>query len=249
MNLVEFFNEKNRAKSLKNKFEALCDSSGFELVKIGTDAKNNEIFYCQKIINDNLPNIAILSGLHGNEPAGPYGVYDFLQDNSDQNICNLFLVPLLNPHGFNRHIRRDANKSDMNRQWDDSSRKLINRLKKLFKGKNFDFVLSLHEDDSVEGFYVYGGKTISNSQLQIVANILKTHLPPIEDGEIYGDPVYKGIVEESNEDKPKHYKSLEFFFDKIKVPNVTIEISGSLPLDQRIKIYSQFLTKFLKRLV
>ena len=249
MNLLEFFNERNRASSLKSKFETICNSSGFDIVKIGTDSKNNEIFYCKKVLDKKLPNLAILAGFHGDEPAGPYGILNFLKNNLDQKYCNLFLIPLLNPHGFNRHIRRDANRSDMNRQWDDSNKKLINRLKKLFKGQEFDFTLSLHEDDSVDGFYVYGGKMIEKQQLTMIADMLTKYLPPIEDGEIYGDPVFKGVVEANNEDKPKHYKSLEFYFDKIKIPTVTVEISGSLPLEKRIKIYSHFLTKFIKHLI
>lgn len=247
MNLVEFINQKNRSTSLKNKFESLCAENGIKFKLVGKDSKNNDIFYCKKTINSEKPNIAILSGLHGDEPGGPYGILDFMANN-DVTSCNIFVMPLMNPHGFNRHIRRDADQKDLNRQWDESSSAFIKELKKLFKKQKFDFVLSLHEDDDADGFYLYGGRYIGHDSLKIMADILSPHVDPITDGEIYGDPVYGGIVEDNNEDKPKHFKSLEFFFDKLNVPNLTVEIPGKLDLKERVKIYSLFLKKFFDQL-
>lgn len=248
MNLFEYLKERNEFSSLKQKFEKLCEDHDMDFHVVGKDSKNHEIFYFQKFPDLKKPYVAILSGLHGNEPGGPYGVYEYLTSNAADLPCNLFVMPLMNPHGFNRHIRRDANQNDLNRQWSDSSRKLIRKLKKLFSKQDFDLVLSLHEDDSVDGFYTYGGKLIDHEKLKIIAKILKPHIDPIEDGEIYGDPVYGGIVEDINLKKPKHAKSLEYFFDKINIPNITVEISGKLPLDQRTKIYKHFLTKCLNSL-
>ena len=245
MKLVEFFNEKNRFNSLKNKYEALCSEKDMHFELVGKDSKNNDIFYCKKTIGSDKPNVAILSGLHGNEPGGPYGVIDFLKNYDSFDVCNLFIMPIMNPHGFNRHIRRDANQSDLNRQWDENNTKLIKTLKKLFKKQKFDFVLSLHEDDSADGFYIYGGRLIGIDSLKWIAEILATHIKPISDGEIYGDPVYGGVVEANDEKKPKHFKSLEFFFDKINVPNLTLELPGDLKLEKRIETYSEFLRKFM----
>jgi predicted deacylase len=248
MNLFEFLHEKNRSSLLKSKFENLCIRAKCEFKNVGQDSKNNEIFYCKKYFDDKKPYVAILSGLHGNEPAGPEAVYEFFSKHisvSNDDV-NLFLMPLLNPHGFNRFIRKDANNTDMNRQWDKNNRKLIKNLKKLFIDENFDLVISLHEDPNVDGFYVYGGRYIKGDQLEAVANILNKFMQPIKDGEIYGDPVFGGMVEDGNEDKPKHKKSLEFFFDKNKIPNVTAEISARGNIESRIQIYRKFIAKILK---
>lgn len=247
MNLVEFFTEKNRAKTLKDKFETECASRNYQFELVGKDSKNNDIFYCKKMLDASLPTVAILAGLHGDEPAGPYGILEFMK-HYEPKLCNLFLMPLMNPHGFNREIRRDANQSDLNRQWDESSRSLVRKLKKIFKNAHFDVVMSLHEDDGANGFYIYGGRHFEKNNLKKIAGFLKKHVNPIEDGEIYGDPVYNGVVEDNNEDKPKHFKSLEFFFDKIGVPNLTVELPGKVKLDERIKIYSKFLTKMLSNI-
>lgn len=248
MNLYEYLQERNEFSSLRQKFETLSNNFDMNFKIVGKDSKNHEIFYCQTLPDLNKPYVGILSGLHGDEPGGPYGIYKYLSSEGDKLPCNLFVMPLMNPHGFNRHIRRDANQKDLNRQWSESSRKLISRLKKLFRKQKFDLVLSLHEDDSVDGFYIYGGKLVPQKKLKFVADILSPHLKPIEDGEIYGDPVYGGIVESIDDNKPKHAKSLEFFFDKLEVPNITIELSGKLPLEKRIKIYQELLTKYLRKL-
>lgn len=250
MNLYEFFHEKNRSSFLKSKFENLCIREKCEFKNVGQDSRGNEIFYCKKYFDDKKPYVGILSGLHGNEPAGPEAMFDFFLKHlsTANNDVNLFLMPLLNPHGFNRFIRKDANNTDMNRQWDKTSRKLIKNLKKLFLDQNFDLVISLHEDPNVDGFYVYGGRYIKGEKLEAIASILEKFMKPIKDGEIYGDPVFKGMVEDGNEDKPKHKKSLEFFFDKNSVPNVTVEISAKDKIESRVKIYRTFLAKILKML-
>ncbi len=248
MNLYEFFNDKNRASALKSKYENMCIQSGMKFKVFGKDSKNNDIFYCYTNGNQDKPKIALLSGLHGNEPAGPHAILDYLLSGKTNDEINLFVMPLLNPHGFNRFIRKDGNNTDMNRQWNESSRKLIRRLKKLFLMKKFDMVISLHEDPSVDGFYVYGGRYIKGKNLKSIADIIRNYMKPIKDGEIYGDPVYDGVVEDNNEEKPKHKKSLEFFFDRNNIPNITVEISGKGDLEDRIEIYRKFLEELLKTL-
>jgi hypothetical protein len=45
--------------------------------------------------------------------------------------------------------------------------------------------------------------------------------------------------------KPKHYASMEKFFEKQGTPNVTLEIPGDLSLGKRVDAYRDILINFL----
>jgi len=211
---------------------------------IGRDSKQNEIFYCSKMHDNNMPTLAFVAGLHGNEPAGVYGLYEFLKtaSNIDKNII---MIPLMNPHGFEKNIRRNSDGKDLNRQWDKSELKIVNRVKKLMKKINPDFLFSLHEDGTAGGYYVYGSKIVPNRLLKKITSILNKHLDPVPDGEIYGDKVKDGIVVQNNEEKPKHYKSMEYYFEKNGIPSITVEIPSDLPLKKRKLIYKKLIEEIV----
>jgi hypothetical protein len=246
MNLLEFFSEKNKYKLLKLGFEKACVDNNCEFKVFCKDSKNNDIFRCTHEAGDSFPKLAILSGLHGDEPGGPHGILKFLLDKNNYKNINLLSIPVLNPHGIERHIRRDSANKDLNRQWDSNDRKIVAKTKKMILKFSPNALLSLHEDESVDGFYLYPSKGFSDGLLKKTVSILKKHLEPIEDGSIHGDPVKNGIVSNPNVNKPKHHKSMEFFFEKRKIPNITLELPSRLPLDKRTKIYCDVLTGICK---
>lgn len=241
MNLVEFFNEKNKYAALKAGFEQACVDNNCKFKIFCKDSKNNDIFSCLYESGNKYPKIAIISGLHGDEPGGPHGILKFFKKLSFYKNKNILVIPVLNPYGLEKNVRIDAVKKDLNRQWDRNDRKIVVKTKKIISNFGPDLLLSLHEDENVNGFYVYPSKNLSSHILKNVQSYLLDRLKPIPDGKIYGDHVKSGVVYQMNQEKPKHKNSMEYFFEKQKIPNMTLELPSNLPLDKRSKIYCDLL--------
>ena len=248
MNLLEFFSEKNNYKVLKLGFEKTCFDNGCKFKTFCKDSKNNDIFTCLHESEKSFPKLAILSGLHGDEPGGPYGILDFFKDKDNYKNINLLSIPVLNPYGIERNTRKDDSNTDLNRQWDSNDRKIVYKTKKMILKFKPDVLLSLHEDASVDGFYLYPSIGVPSKLLKKIRSMLGTYLEPIKDGNIHGDKVADGIVYDPNVKRPKHKKSMEFFFEKRKIPNITLELPSRLTLDNRRKIYCDILCGICKYL-
>ena len=63
-----------------------------------------------------LHNLYLSSGIHGDEPAGPLALLQMLQDDRWPDL-NLWLVPCVNPFGFRRNTRENADGMDLNRDY------------------------------------------------------------------------------------------------------------------------------------
>jgi hypothetical protein len=100
--------------------------------------------------------IYISAGIHGDEPAAPLAALKLLQENNWPAAAEIFLLPCLNPVGYTRNTRENADGVDLNRDYRHpqcaSTRAHIAWLKRQPK---FDRYLCLHEDWESHGFYLY----------------------------------------------------------------------------------------------
>ena len=138
----------------------------------------------------------ISAGIHGDEPAAPLAALKLLQENQWPDAAEIFLLPCLNPTGFTRNTRANADGLDLNRDYRhpqcDSTRAHIAWLRRQPK---FDLFLCLHEDWEANGFYLYeqnpDGK-ISHAEKMIAA---ARAIGPVETAEIIdGRAARDGII-------------------------------------------------------
>src|SRR5580698_569518 len=59
----------------------------------------------------------ISTGIHGDEPAGPLAALQLLRENRWPEQTDLWMCPCLNPTGFERNTRENAQGVDLNRQY------------------------------------------------------------------------------------------------------------------------------------
>lgn len=97
--------------------------------------------------------IVMVAGHHGDEPAGPLGLLDYLEDRPDPEV-RILAFPLLNPAGYDRGTREDRKGHDLNRQFF-SRRGDAQDILKAVHLESIRFLLSLHEDPEADGFYCY----------------------------------------------------------------------------------------------
>lgn len=242
MNLYEYIENRHRFEGIKNNFEDTCNKNGSAFGVLAKDAKGNDIFYC-KTPDCEGKKIVITAGLHGDEPAGPYGILDYFANSKFKGI-NVLLIPVFNPDGLVKDKRRDATNKDLNRQWNKESKVIVKNAKDFIEDFKPDFLISLHEDATVDGFYFYPSKGVNDDIVDWVHRFLYSKMDPVMKSKVHGDKVDDGVVTKMKK-APKDYASMETYFANQGIPNITLEIPSRLDLNNRISVYSDLLKNFI----
>lgn len=149
--------------------------------------------------------IVIVSGLHGDEPAGNLAAQYF----KDQPNIKVF-------SNINKTNKRRMDGEDPNRHFDtDDQTDLQDRILNAIENINPTLVISLHEDDEVDGVYAYCSSEIedrvknslSKSKIKLTH---KAHGDITNDGVITkGQQPYKGSLERALKRRNIPYCTLE----------------------------------------
>jgi hypothetical protein len=112
------------------------------------------------------PNFLIAAGFHGEEIAGPFAILKWLETATPNQLAkaNFTFLPVMNPIGFNRGSRyaRAGEKTNAGFYHVEESKDVLSTEGQILM-ENVDFLikaardgfLSLHEDETVDKFYVY----------------------------------------------------------------------------------------------
>jgi|SRR5579859_3382515 len=114
-------------------------------------------FRASRRLSQRAPTILLTAGIHGEEPGGVEGALCWLESGEwSKWPVNWLVLPCINPYGWERNQRRNAQRRDINRQFRNPAAcpeaKLI---KKLVHGQRFLVSLDLHEDVDAPGYYLY----------------------------------------------------------------------------------------------
>ena len=202
--------------------------------------------------------VLITSGIHGDEPSGPYAIAKFLlKEKLLQKIkqkLSADIIPLINPEGFRRRKRKNGKNQDINRYFFDKSRKNepkeAKTLKKFFRNvkEPYDLMISLHEDPGRKNFYLYDTQNGKNSEIvENIFRVVKKHgirLYTGLDSQAWKNKIQNGYVEV----KPKSgLPTLEECLSrngKVKKA-LTLEIPGRFVLDKKINLVIEILETIL----
>jgi protein MpaA len=115
-------------------------------------------FFCvRRKVANNAPTVLVTAGIHGEEPASVEGALRWLEGGQWAKWhVNWFVLPCINPYGWERNQRRNAQGRDINRQFRAASAcPEAELLKRLMRGRQFLFLLDFHEDVDASGYYLY----------------------------------------------------------------------------------------------
>jgi protein MpaA len=127
----------------------------------------------------------ISTGIHGDEPAGPLAVLRLIEENRWPENVEIFLLPCLNPVGFTRNQRENADGKDLNRDYRNTeSSEVAAHIRWLERQPNFDTTFCLHEDWESHGFYLYElnpdqQPSPARAMLDAVAQVCPIDLSPV----------------------------------------------------------------------
>jgi hypothetical protein len=146
-------------------------------------------FFCvRRQIDRRAPTILLTAGIHGEEPASVAGALQWLESNAWARWpVNWFVLPCINPYGWERHQRRNAQGRDINRQFrNPGSCPEASLVRRLVKGRRFLFMMDFHEDVDASGYYLYelraGPPYVGERVIRAVGKTLPINRDKIIDG-------------------------------------------------------------------
>jgi protein MpaA len=146
-------------------------------------------FFCvRREIDPRAETVLVTAGIHGEEPGGVEGALRWLESGEwAQWRVNWFVLPCINPYGWERNQRRNAQHRDINRQFRNPAMCPEAQLvKKLVKGRRFLFAFDHHEDVDTPWYYLYelrpGPPFIGERVVAAVGNVIPINCHKVIDG-------------------------------------------------------------------
>jgi hypothetical protein len=181
--------------------------------------------------------IYISTGIHGDEPAGPLAALRLLHDNRWPDNAELWLCPCLNPTGFTRNTRENAEGIDLNRGYRNPvTPEILAHIAWLQRQPAFDLYLLLHEDWETRGFYLYeqnpdGRPSLAEKMIEGIEKVC-----PIEQSEMIEGREAKGGIIRPNLDPRACPQWAEAFYLIMRKSRLgyTLEAPSDFPLSVRV---------------
>jgi predicted deacylase len=195
------------------------------------------------------PCIFIVGGIHGNERGGIHGMLDYLSSGDFPKSIRLEFFPVINTSGFLVDTRKSIDGRDMNRDMcsEKPSIPVRSLLKAVAKMRPMLFV-TMHEDDSVDKFYMYNSDETMRPLWDDIVRMAGESFG-IASGDIHGDICISGIISHPSAKRiasePKHGCSIENAVHDMGCPYATIETPMSFPMARR----SLMAKKIIERIV
>ena len=183
-------------------------------------------------------NVYISAGIHGDEPAGPLAALELLKENAWTSDVNLWLIPCLNPRGYEFNTREDENGVDLNRDYRTATTSLVRaHMAWLDARPRFHLSLLLHDDWESNGFYFYElnpdrRPSIAEAIVTGVKDVCPIDLSPV----IEGREAQDGIICANPDLATRKDWPEAFYLIHHKTPlSYTLEAPSDFPLVTRVQ--------------
>lgn len=144
--------------------------------------------------------IGLFSGIHGDEPAGPAALLEFLRllacEPSRATGYDLWVYPVINPTGCERGTRENSSGRDLNREfWRNSDQQEVRIIEEEIRNHDFHGLITLHADDTCVGHYGYShGRAVEDSLLRPALVAAERVLPRDSRSRIDGFTAREGVI-------------------------------------------------------
>ena len=226
-------------RALAARFEAAAPAAGFRVERFGDLAGTPLLALTKRPPAPRpRPRIYVSAGIHGDEPAPPLTLLALLEAGLFDDRAVWFLCPLLNPAGFLRATRENAEGLDLNRDYKDlRSAEIRAHAAWLARQPNFDLALCVHEDWEATGFYLYELNPNHRSTLADAIIAAAAQVCPIETATVIdGRPVdAPGIIRPVSDPLMREtWPEAIYLGAHHTTLSYTLESPSALPLAQRI---------------
>ncbi len=177
------------------------------------------------------------AGIHGDEPAPPLAIRDLLAADAWPRDCSLWLCPCLNPVGFARNCRENADGVDLNRDYRHRETGEVRaHIAWLERQPVFDLALCLHEDWEAAGFYLYevnpdGQPSLADRMVRAAAGVCPVDRSPMIDGR----EAHAGVIRPSLDPSLRPRWPEAFYLIRNQTRHsYTLEAPSDFPLATRV---------------
>lgn len=220
--------------------ERAAGAAGFRLEPYGAIAAHPLLALTRRTPGPR-PRIYVSAGIHGDEPAAPLALLRLLERGVFDASAVWFLCPLLNPLGFVRGTRENADGIDLNRDYrEPSTLEIRAHTRWLERQPPFDLAICLHEDWEARGFYLYElnrhqVRSHARSVLEAVAPVCPIDPSPIIDGRPVDEPgIIRPVADPVLRDRWPEAIYLQSHHSEL---GYTLETPSALPLAQRVQAH------------
>jgi hypothetical protein len=147
--------------------------------------------------------VGIFAGIHGDEPEGMRAVVQFLKllEAKPDLAAGYYLsfYPVCNPTGFEDGTRYSRSGKDLNREfWGNSSEPEVRLLQAELISRSFNGIISLHTDDTSDGFYgIVRGATLTKHLIEPALQAAGKFLPRDQRSIIDGFQARNGVIRDA----------------------------------------------------
>jgi len=147
--------------------------------------------------------VGIFAGIHGDEPEGTHAIVQFIKllEAKPELAAGYYLsfYPVCNPTGFEDGTRFSRGGKDLNREfWKNSEQPEIRLLQAELISRSFQGVISLHTDDTSDGFYGFArGATLTKHLIEPALQAAEKFLPRDERPMIDGFQARNGVIHDA----------------------------------------------------
>lgn len=223
------------------RLEAAAARAGFRLERFG-EVAGHPLVALTKRTPGPRPRIYLSAGIHGDEPAPPLALLELLERGAFDRRAVWFICPLLNPVGFTRRTRENAEGVDLNRDYRALKSAEIQAHSRWLKHQpNFELALCVHEDWESKGYYLYELNPTSRPSLAQALIEAVTPVCPIETATVIdgreisecgiirptSDPLQRELWPESIYLRAHHTRL-----------SYTLESPSAFPIEQRVAAHA-----------
>jgi len=147
--------------------------------------------------------VGIFAGIHGDEPEGVHAIVQFIKllEAKPELAAGYYLsfYPICNPTGFEDATRFSRRGKDLNREfWNNSAEPEVRLLQAELISRSFQGIISLHTDDTSDGFYgIVRGATLTKHLIEPALRAAEKLLPRDERPIIDGFAARNGIIRDT----------------------------------------------------
>jgi hypothetical protein len=144
--------------------------------------------------------IGIFAGIHGDEPEGVHALVQFIKllEAKPELAAGYYLsfYPVCNATGFEDGTRFSRSGIDLNREfWKNSGEPEVRLLQAELQSRSFQGIISLHTDDTSDGFYgIVRGATLTKHLIEPALAAAEKFLPRDERPVIDGFNARNGVI-------------------------------------------------------
>lgn len=140
---------------LESRWKALRRTHGIAVREVACVGAPRTLLCCE-MGSHTAPEIAFASGVHGDEPAGPWALLALLENGELDERYAYRMWPCTNPSGYRAGTRENAEGIDINRNFGRGGQTPEARaIVTANRDRKFVLSIDLHEDCDAEGFYLY----------------------------------------------------------------------------------------------